>query len=79
MGSFFLVQVNLEARHVVLSPEDDIAGRLAKLRGEPKPEFKASKQDLMPDPNCYLSSGGGDQKPEVEEEGVDEVGQLHHG
>jgi len=69
-------KVNLEARHVALSPEDDIAGRLAKLRGEPKPDFKASKQDLMPDPNRYLSSGGGDQKAEVGEEGVDEVARL---
>ena len=71
--------MDLESRHVVLSPEDDIAGRLAKLRGEPKPDFAMSKQDLMPDPNRYLSSGGGDQKAEVGEEGVDEVGQLHHG
>jgi len=69
-------KVNLEARHVALSPEDDIAGRLAKLRGDPKPDFKASKQDLMPDPNRYLSSGGGDQKAEVGEEGVDEVARL---
>ena len=72
-----LVQVDLEARHVVLSPEEDIAGRLARLRGEPKPEI-ASKQNLMPDPNLYLS-GGGDQKAQIGEEGVDEVGQLYHG
>ena len=69
-----LVQVDLEARHVVLSPEEDIAGRLARLRGEPKPDF-ASKQDLIPDPNLYLS-GDGDQKAQAEEEGVDEVGPL---
>ena len=73
-----MVQVDLEARHVVLSPEEDIAGRLARLRGEPKPEI-ASKQDLMSDPNLYLS-GGGDQKAQIGgEEGVDEVGPLQHG
>ena len=72
-----LVQVDLEARHVVLSPEEDIAGRLARLRGEPKPDFASSKQNLMPDPNLFLS--GGDQKAQVEEEGVDEVGPLHQG
>ena len=68
------MQVDLEARHVMLSPEEDIAGRLARLRGEPKPDF-ASKQDLIPDPNLYLS-GDGDQKAQAEEEGVDEVGPL---
>jgi len=67
-------KVDLEARHVVLSPEEDIAGRLARLRGEPKPDF-ASKQDLMPDPNLYLS-GGGDQKTQMGEESVDEVARL---
>jgi len=67
-------KVDLEARHVLLSPEEDIAGRLARLRGEPKPDF-ASKQDLIPDPNLYLS-GGGDQKAQTEEEGVDEVARL---
>ena len=70
-----LVQVDLEARHVVLSPEEDIAGRLARLRGEPKPDF-SSKQALIPDPNLYLSAG--DQKAHGEE-GVDEVGPLYHG
>jgi len=70
-------KVDLEARHVVLSPEDDIAGRLARLRGEPKPDLARSKQDLMPDPNLYLSGpGGDDQKAEVGEEGVDEVARL---
>ena len=54
----------------MLSPEEDIAGRLARLRGEPKPDFN-SKQDLMPDPNLYLSAG--DQEAQRGEEGVDEV------
>ena len=72
-----LVQVDLEARHVVLSPEEDIAGRLAKLRGEPTPDF-SSKQALMPDPSLYLSAG--DQMAhDGGEEGVDEVGPLYHG
>jgi len=66
-------KVDLEARHVVLSPEEDIAGRLARLRGEPKPDF-SSKQALMPDPNLYLSAG--DQKAHGGEEGVDEVARL---
>lgn len=67
-------KVDLEARHVVLSPEEDIAGRLAKLRGEPTPDF-SSKQDSMPDPNLYLSAG--DQKAhDGGEEGVDEVARL---
>jgi len=66
-------KVNLEARHVVLSPEEDIAGRLARLRGEPKPDFN-SKQALMPDPNLYLSAG--DQEAQRGEEGVDEVARL---
>ena len=72
-----MVQVNLEARHVILSPEEDIAERLARLRGEQlKPDF-TSKQDSMPDPNLFLS--GGDQKTQgAGGEGVDEVGQLHH-
>jgi len=67
-------KIDLEARHVVLSPEEDIAGRLARLRGEPKPKI-ASKQDLIPDPNLYLS-GGGDQNAQIGEEGVDEVARL---
>ena len=71
-----LVQVDLEARHVVLSPEEDIAGRLARLRGEPTPDF-SSKQDSMPDPSLYLSAG--DQKAHDGGEGVDEVGPLYHG
>ena len=67
-----MVQVDLEARHVVLSPEEDIAGRLARLRGEPQPVASSRRRQQDPDPNLFLS-GGDQQKTQLGDEGVDEV------
>ena len=65
-------QVELEARHAVLSPEEDIAGRLARLRGEQQPAGRGLKKESLPDPSLYLSPGQ-NQSPEVGDDGVDEV------
>jgi len=68
-------KVELEARHAVLSPEEDIAGRLARLRGEQQPSSSGLKKEAFPDPSLYLSPGQ-NHAPEVGGDGVDEVARL---
>lgn len=55
-------EVALEARHPVLSPEQDIAARLARLRGEPEP-----RQERQPEPSEYLGGGQGGGEEELDQ------------
>jgi len=69
-------EVSLDEKHrPVLSPEADIAARLARLRGEPEPAPQVpfnSKEKNLPDPTQFLSSHVGD----IEGKSLDEVGAL---
>ena len=65
-------EVALEARLPVLSPEQDIAARLARLRGETEPRLGRQSVVQQPEPSQYLGSsqGGG------EEQELDQVARL---
>jgi len=62
-------EVKLDSR--IVSPEEDIAARLAKLKGEAEPKTGVSK---VPNPSDYL--GGGEATVQEGEEDLDQVTRL---
>jgi len=66
-------EVELETRLPVLTAEQEISARLAKLRGEPVPAQQPSSASLA-DPTVFLSSGAG--REGIENMNVDEVAKL---
>jgi len=72
-------EVELEARMPVLSPDQEIAARLAKLRGEAAPAVSQAKTPAsrQTDPTAFLQSGvGSDNISDMEKMNMDEVAKL---
>jgi len=66
-------EVELEARVPVLSPDQEIAARLARLRGEPVPVPGQVEKHKEVDPADFLQAGVGS---DIEKMNMDEVAKL---
>ena len=66
-------EVELEARLPVLTPDQEIAARLAKLRGEPAPVATQGPKYADIDPAAFMQSGAGS---DIENMNMDEVAKL---
>eukprot|EP00092_Neocalanus_flemingeri_P019071 GFUD01020660.1.p1 GENE.GFUD01020660.1~~GFUD01020660.1.p1 ORF type:complete len:379 (-),score=124.09 GFUD01020660.1:577-1713(-) len=72
-------EVQLEARLPVLSPDQEIAARLARLRGEAAPAVSQvdTPATNLTDPSSFLQSGGGGvSTSDLEKMNMDEVAKL---
>jgi len=70
-------EVDLDSRRApVLSPEADIAARLARLKGETEPSVTPSSKSDLPNPAHFLEGREGAAKEEEEEEDLDQVARL---
>lgn len=68
-------EVDLEARLPVLTPDQDIERRLARLKGENAESLSSRQQPNLPDPARYLVSSE-DPQCNLEEDSVEDVNKL---
>ena len=71
--SALAAEVELEARVPVLTPDQEIAARLARLRGEPVPVGGNVEKHKEIDPAGFLQAGAGS---DIENMNMDEVAKL---
>ena len=77
MMSAVTAEVDLDSRRApVLSPEADIAARLARLKGETEPSVTPSSKSDLPNPAHFLEGREGAAKEGEEEEDLDQVARL---
>ena len=68
-------EVDLEARLPILTPEQEIERRLARLKGENPESLPSRQQPNLPDPARYLMSSE-DPLLDMEDDSVDDVNKL---